>query len=110
MPASPLASCMEAQLMMRKTYRALLGGAAAALILGAFGSLPAAAQNSYPDGQVNCGAVARMPMGSWHVMSPVTISPDGRTMTLAPGQTFAPNQMYGGVEVSAVLDRNCGNP
>jgi hypothetical protein len=30
-------------------------------------------------------------------------------MTLAPRQTFAKNQFVDGIEVTTVLDRNCGN-
>jgi hypothetical protein len=88
-----------------------LGGGAALALFGLFAPAPALAQpaNSLPDGQVDCGAVNRLPMGSWTIMSPVTISPNGTTIGLSPGQTFAPNQMYDGVEVTAVLDRNCGN-
>jgi hypothetical protein len=28
---------------------------------------------------------------------------------LSPGETFAPNQLADGIEITAVLDRNCGN-
>jgi hypothetical protein len=96
--------------MMRFKIAGALGGAAALALLAVF-TPPAMAQpvNSLPDGPVNCGGVARLPMGSWAIMRPVTISPNGNTIGLAPGQTFAPNQMYDGVEVSAVLDRDCGN-
>jgi len=85
-------------------------GAAAVVAAGVLASQSALAQGvSIPDGPVACDAVARLPLGSWTVLRPVTISPGGRTIGLAPGQTFAPNQMYNGVEVTAVLDRNCGN-
>jgi hypothetical protein len=30
-------------------------------------------------------------------------------LSLAAGETLAPNQMMNGIEVTAVLDRNCGN-
>ena len=90
--------------------RRLAGAAAALLLVGAFvGPASAQAVNSMPDGPINCGAVARLPMGSWTVMRPVTIAPNGQPIGLAPGQRFAPNQMYDGVEVTAVLDRDCGN-
>ena len=87
-----------------------LFGAAAMLALGVAGSQSALAQGmSMPDGPVACNAVARLPMGSWTILRPVTIQPNGMTIGLAPGQTFAPNQLDDGVEVTAVLDRNCGN-
>ena len=93
-----------------KLSAALLGAAALAS-LGCLATLPALAQGvvSLPDGPVDCGGAARLPMGSWTIMRPVTIAPDGMSIGLSPGQTFAPNQMYQGVEVTAVLDRNCGN-
>jgi hypothetical protein len=30
-------------------------------------------------------------------------------LNLAAGQTFAKNQLVSGIEVTTVLDRNCGN-
>ena len=36
------------------------------------------------------------------------MSPRGVQMNLAPKQTFAKNQFVGGIEVTTVLDRNCG--
>jgi hypothetical protein len=43
------------------------------------------------------------------VLRPATIYPQGVAMSFAPGQTFTPNQLVDGIEVTAVLDRNCGN-
>jgi hypothetical protein len=43
------------------------------------------------------------------VLRPATIFPEEVPLSLAPGLTFAPNQMLGGFEVTAILDRNCGN-
>jgi hypothetical protein len=37
------------------------------------------------------------------------MSPQGVQLNLAPGQTFAKNQFVSGIEVTTVLDRNCGN-
>jgi hypothetical protein len=31
------------------------------------------------------------------------------TMHFAPGETFMPSELVNGIEVAAVLDRNCGN-
>jgi len=47
--------------------------------------------------------------GSWTVLRPATIYPQGMGLGLMPGQTFAPNQRVNGFEVTAILDRNCGN-
>jgi hypothetical protein len=72
-------------------------------------SAMAQAGNSLPDGPVACEAFQRVGNGSWTVLGPETLHPNGIPLGLAAGQTFAPNQMYEGFEVTAILDRNCGN-
>ena len=69
----------------------------------------AQATNSLPDGPVACDAFQRVGNGSWTVLRPETLYPQGVRLSLAAGQTFTPNQMYDGFEVTAILDRNCGN-
>ena len=86
---------------------------AAAAMLAALGALPAmssAQTNSLPDGGIACGDFARGANGQWTVLRPATISPHGTVLNLMPGQTFTPSEMVGGIEITAVLDRNCGNP
>lgn len=84
---------------------------AAALLLGCAAPHLAMAQatNSLPDGPVTCDAFQRVGNGSWSVLRPATLYPNGQTVNLAPGQTFAPNQMHEGFEITAILDRDCGN-
>ena len=65
--------------------------------------------NNLPDGPVACDAFQRVGNGSWTVLRPETLHPRGVPLSLAAGQTFAPNQIYEGFEVTAILDRNCGN-
>lgn len=65
--------------------------------------------NSLPDGPVACDAFQRSGHGAWMVLRQATICPNGVPLRLAPGQTFAPNQTFGGFEMTAILDRNCGN-
>jgi hypothetical protein len=65
--------------------------------------------NSLPDGPVACASFQRDDHGSWAVLRPAMIYPNGVPLSLAPGQTFAPNQLFEGFEVSAILDRSCGN-
>jgi len=81
-----------------------------ALLVGSGSLPPAMAQgvNGSPDG-VACDAFQRSGYGSWTVLRPATIYPAGVPLSLVPGQTFSPNQSFGGFEVTAVLDRNCGN-
>ena len=81
---------------------------AATLVLGV-SALPVLAQSSFPDGPVACDAFQRGPNGSWTVLRPATISPNGVQLNLAPGETFAKSQFLYGIEVTTVLDRNCGN-
>jgi hypothetical protein len=65
--------------------------------------------NSLPDGPVVCAAFQRSGNGSWTVLRQATLYPEGVPLSLAAGQTFAPNQMFDGFEVTAILDRDCGN-
>jgi hypothetical protein len=87
-----------------------LAAAAAILFLGCVTAHPGMAQGlSGSDGPIACGDFQRGPNGSWTVQRPTTISPQGVQLNLAPGHTFAKNQFVGGIEVTTVLDRNCGN-
>jgi hypothetical protein len=90
--------------------RLTLAAAASALVIGGAWAAPAMA-NVYAggDGPVACHDFQRGPNGSWIVMRPTMIQPEGVVMNLAPGQTFAKNQFVNGIEVTTVLDRNCGN-
>jgi hypothetical protein len=91
--------------------RMALGAAATALSIGLVLPISGIAQDytSMPDGRVACDAFQRRGYGSWTVLRPTTIYPGGVALNLAPGQTFAPNQTVDGFEVTAILDRNCGN-
>ena len=65
--------------------------------------------NSLPDGPVACDAFERSSHGSWTVLRQATLYPNGVPLGLVPGQTFAPNQIFEGFEITAILDRDCGN-
>lgn len=95
--------------MTRSTLRTLI--VVAALVFGLASPDLAMAQpiNSLPDGPVARTAFQRSGNGSWTVLRPATLYPNGGALSLAPGQTFAPSQTFDGVEVTAILDRNCGN-
>ena len=87
-----------------------LVAAAAAIFSGCVAAHPGMAQSvSRSDGPIACGDFQRGSNGSWTVLRPTTISPQGAQLNLAPGQTFAKNQFVSGIEVTTVLDRNCGN-
>jgi hypothetical protein len=96
--------------------RSIAAGPPALAVIGLLFALaaapcPAGAQgaNSLPDGPVACSDFHRSGYGSWTVLAPTAIYPRGTALPLARGQTFAPNQMFDGFEITAILDRNCGN-
>jgi hypothetical protein len=62
-----------------------------------------------PDGVIACNDFQRGATGSWTVLHPTMIQSQGVEMSLMPGQTFAKNQLVDGIEITTVLDRNCGN-
>jgi hypothetical protein len=87
-----------------------LVAACAAIFFGCATAHPAIAQSvSRSDGPIACGEFQRGPNGSWTVLRQTTINPQGVRLNLAPGQTFAKNPFISGIEVTTVLDRNCGN-
>ena len=89
-----------------------LNVAAAALLLIGSAAVPVYAQVSMtdPDAAVSCGAFQRYGGGAWTAVAPTTLDyNNGMSLNIAPGQSFAPNQTVGGVEVTATLDRHCGN-
>lgn len=97
-----------------KQFRSVvcLSLAAAALPLTGGTAAPAYAQVSMtdPDAHVLCPAFQRSGHGAWTATAPVTLDfSNGLSIRVAPGQSFVPNSTTGGVEVSAVLDRHCGN-
>ena len=85
--------------------------AAAALLVsgGVLDLAKAQGVNSLPDGPVACDAFQRSGHGSWTVLRPATLYPNGVPLSLVAGQTFAPNQMFQSFDVTAILDRSCGN-
>ena len=90
--------------------RRSLTAAAEALAFACVMARPGMAQNvSRSDGPLACGDFQRGPNGSWTVLRPTEVSLQGVQLNLTPGETFAKNQFVGGIEVTTVLDRNCGN-
>jgi hypothetical protein len=76
--------------------------AAAALLLGAGPSL---AQRV----PVPCSAFARNGYGGWKVLDPVMLDLNGKLLAPMVGTTFAAGSSMNGIEMSDVLDRECGN-
>ena len=87
-----------------------LVAAYAAIFFSCVTAQPGIAQSvSRSDGPIACGEFQRGPNGSWTVLRQTTMSPQGVQLNLAAGQTFAKNQFVSVIEVTTVLDRNCGN-
>ncbi len=76
---------------------------------GLAGRAKAQPVNSLPNGPIACGAAHRSGWGAWSILRPMTIRTANGRLFLKPGETFVPNEFLGRVEVSAILDRNCGN-
>jgi hypothetical protein len=97
--------------MRRSDHTLRLALTAAALLLGS-AAAPAVAQVSMtdPDAPVACQAFQRWGAGDWTATAPTTLNFDnGMSLRVVPGETFVPGGTRGGVEVTATLDRNCGN-
>jgi hypothetical protein len=91
------------------TVRVFIAAAALLASGGVLDWAKAQGVNSLPDGPVACDAFQRSGYGSWTVLRPAMLYPNGVPLNLVAGQTFAPNQMFQGFEVTAILDRSCGN-
>jgi hypothetical protein len=86
----------------------LAAAAAALLLTGA----PVYAQVSMtdPDAAVACQAFQRVGNGAWTATAPTTLSyNNGMSLAVRPGETFYPSRPVGGIEVTATIDRHCGN-
>jgi hypothetical protein len=77
--------------------------AAASIVLLSAG--PSLAQNQ----AVPCDAFARTSYGAWRVLDPVMLDLNGRLYAPMVGTTFAAGSMQNGIEMSDVLDQQCGN-
>ena len=82
-------------------------GAAAVLLLAAGVSHSGIAKAA--DGPIPCSAFGRGAAGSWRVLAPVTLNLDGRLYSPMVGTTFAAGSTQRGIEMSDVLDQQCGN-
>jgi hypothetical protein len=56
-----------------------------------------------------CSAFHRTAAGGWRVLAPVAISVDGLVLSPTVGTTFIAGSSIHGVEMTGVLDRDCGN-
>ncbi|MBV8778758.1 MAG: hypothetical protein JO032_08100 [Alphaproteobacteria bacterium] len=77
--------------------------AVAALILLSVG--PSLAQRA----AVPCDAFARTSFGAWRVLDPVMLNLNGRLYSPTVGTVFPAGGMQNGIEMSDILDQQCGN-
>jgi hypothetical protein len=82
--------------------------AAAAVLaagVGMTGSVVAKAQ----EGPMPCSAFTRGDEGAWRVMAPVTLDIGGRLYSPMVGTVFTAGATEHGIEMSDILDQQCGN-
>jgi hypothetical protein len=84
-----------------RVYRLAL--AAASIVLLSAG--PGLAQHE----AVPCSAFARNAYGGWRVLSPVMLALNGRLYSPTVGTVFAAGSSQNGIEMSDILDQQCGN-
>ncbi|HEV2300559.1 MAG TPA: hypothetical protein VGR91_03220 [Stellaceae bacterium] len=77
-----------------------LPAAVAVLLIGA---APGMAQT------VPCSAFAHDADGGWRVLDPVMLDLNGRLYSPTVGTVFSAGSSPNGIEMSGVLDRECGN-
>jgi NaMN:DMB phosphoribosyltransferase len=58
---------------------------------------------------VPCSAFSRSGAGGWTVLAPVMLDFGNRLYSPTVGTTFAAGSMQNGIEMTDVLDRQCGN-
>jgi hypothetical protein len=87
--------------------RSLALAAAAILILGAGTTHSVVAKAA--DGPIPCSAFARNSTGGWRVLAPVTFAFGDRLYSPMVGTTFTAGSMQNGIEMSDILDQQCGN-
>jgi hypothetical protein len=58
---------------------------------------------------VECSAFSRNALGGWTVLSPIMLDFGGLVLSPTVGTTFVAGSSLHGIEMTAVLDRECGN-
>jgi hypothetical protein len=95
--------------MKTATYRLCRAAmaAAAVLLVGAGAGHPVAAKAA--DGPMPCSAFQRNAGGGWRVLAPVTLEVGDRLYSPMVGTTFPAGGSQNGIEMSDILDQQCGN-
>ena len=91
-----------------KQLRNLLGPSLAAVaVVLSLGAAPGMARAQ--DGGMPCSAFARNSYGSWRVMAPVMLDLEGRLYSPTVGTVLSAGVTQHGIEMSDLLDQQCGN-
>jgi hypothetical protein len=90
---------------MEKNRKRLARLTLAAAALVALGAAPSFAQSE----AVPCNAFARTQAGGWRVLAPVMLDLNGRIYGPMVGTVFPAGASQHGIEMSDVLDQQCGN-
>jgi hypothetical protein len=80
---------------------------ASVVLLTAGASQPAAARAGDPS--LPCSVFSHNAHGGWTVLAPVMLDLGGRVYSPTVGTIFSAGAMADGIEMSNVLDRECGN-
>jgi len=91
----------------RNRLRLLALGAAATLVVGTGTTHSVVAKAA--DGPIPCSAFSRNSAGGWRVLAPVTFAFGDRLYSPMVGTTFTAGSTQNGIEMSDVLDQQCGN-
>ena len=78
---------------------------AAGLALLSLSASPSLAQRE----AVPCSAFSRGTYGAWTVLAPVMLDFGDRLYSPTVGTTFVAGSIHNGIELTGVLDRQCGN-
>jgi hypothetical protein len=88
-------------------FRLAAMAVSAALLLGAGVTHPVVAQAA--DGPFPCSAFERNAYGGWRVLAPVTLDFGGSLYSPMVGTTLPAGTTNHGIEMSDILDQQCGN-
>lgn len=86
-----------------------LAGLITAAALAASGTTAGSAAARAQDGALPCSAFARNDYGGWRVMAPVTFAIGNTLYSPMVGTTFPAGATEHGIEMSDLLDQQCGN-
>jgi hypothetical protein len=87
----------------------LSGKAAYSIAVGAILLVLSAGPSLAQRDPVPCSAFSRNASGGWTVRAPVMLDLGGTLLAPMVGTIFAAGSTMHGIEMSDVLDRNCGN-